>query len=135
MSLVMTTRRILLTKGLAALATVMAGSTLPGPSAAKSGKGGGNGGGGGGNGGGNGGGAGNANGNGKGNGASNGKSRSKDAPASAKPSAAPEATIRHRNGMRETLRDGRYELRDSRDRPIVNRPANDGDYQRLRRGP
>ena len=134
MSLVMTTRRILLTKGLAALAIMLAGSTLPGPSAAKSGKGGGNGGGGGGNGGGAGNGNGNGN-NGKGNGASNGKSRSKDAPASAKPSAAPEATIRHRNGMRETLRDGRYELRDSRDRPIVNRPANDGDYQRLRRGP
>ena len=41
--------------------------------------------------------------------------------------------VRHRNGFEEVLKDGRYEMRDNRGRPIVNRTAGPADYARLRR--
>lgn len=69
------------------------------------------------------GGGGNGNGNsGKGN---TGKSKAKAAKS-------PQAILRHRNGIQESVRGGRYEMRDAKGRRIVNRPANAADYQRLK---
>lgn len=68
-------------------------------------------------------------GNGKGNAgkSGNGKGKAK----ATKPAAA--LVIRHRNGIRESVRGGRYEMRDAQGRRIVNRPATGADYERLRR--
>jgi hypothetical protein len=41
--------------------------------------------------------------------------------------------LRHRNGIQESVRGGRYEMRDAKGRRIVNRPANAEDYRRLKR--
>lgn len=72
-----------------------------------------------------GGGGGNGNGNsGQGN---SGKSEAK----AAKP--APPLVLRHRNGIQESLRGGRYEMRDPKGRRIVNRPATGADYRRLKK--
>ena len=81
-------------------------------------------------------------GNGKGGGGRNGSGSSghgqgkpKSPPGTA-PAAAPtvpDASVRHRNGITETVRGGRYEMRDGRNRVIVNRKAKPGDYQRIRR--
>ena len=40
--------------------------------------------------------------------------------------------VHHPNGMSETLRDGRYEMRDARGRVIINRGAANEDLLRLR---
>jgi len=42
-------------------------------------------------------------------------------------------SITHSNGMTETIRNGRYEMRDAQKRVIVNRQATIIDYLRLRR--
>ena len=39
--------------------------------------------------------------------------------------------LRHRNGIQESVRGGRYEMRDAKGRKIVNRPATGADYRRL----
>ena len=44
----------------------------------------------------------------------------------------PNVEVLHRNGMKETVTDGRYEMKDSRGRTIVNRPATGADTTRLR---
>jgi hypothetical protein len=64
-----------------------------------------------------------------------GKGKAKDKPARSKtsPEPGPENVIRHGNGMQESIRDGRYEMRDARNRSIVNRRATQRDYQRLRK--
>lgn len=41
-------------------------------------------------------------------------------------------TVRHRNGLTERVSQGRYEMRDSRSRTIVNRRATPSDTSRLR---
>lgn len=46
----------------------------------------------------------------------------------------PNATRRYRNGMSETVRNGRYEMRDARGRSIINRPATLEDYRRVSTG-
>ncbi|OWW04216.1 hypothetical protein ATY81_17290 [Rhizobium sp. R72] len=114
--------------------------------AAKGGNGGGgNGGGGGGgnsggnsgnsNGGGNGGGNGNGGGTGGGNGNSNGNSSSgsatKGSAADADDTAGSVMEVRHRDGMSELIRNGRYIMRDARGRTIVNRRATSADETRL----
>jgi len=110
-----------------------------------SGNGGGNGGTGNSNGGGNGG-TGNSNGggNGKGNGGSSASPNAGPAGAATAPAedgsvGASSRTLRivHRNGITETIRAGRYEMRDARGRVIVNRPATKRDVTRLsqRRAP
>jgi hypothetical protein len=43
-----------------------------------------------------------------------------------------EADIAHENGMRETIKEGRYEMRDAQGRTIVNRPATALDYLRFK---
>lgn len=73
------------------------------------------------------GGGGKGGGNGKGN-AGKGKA-AKGKPA--KPNVA--VILRHRNGIQESVRGGRYEMRDAKGRRIINRPANAADYQRLKR--
>jgi hypothetical protein len=40
-------------------------------------------------------------------------------------------SVVHRNGMREMIRNGRYEMRDAQGRRIVSRPATGADYSRL----
>lgn len=119
----MTTRRNLIMKAVAALAIGIAGPLALGQAEAKAGNGGGGGGKGGG---GKGGGAG-----GKGGGAAKGKG--KPAKASTVSPGLPNVTVLHRNGMRETVRNDRYEMRDARNRPIVNRRATVRDIQRIRR--
>ncbi len=99
-----------------------------------------------GNGGGNGKGGGNGNGGGSGNGNSNsggGNSRSGasgsgstgNTPAGTGTRATEDAggsiDIRHKNGITETLRGGRYIMRDSKGRTIVNRRATSSDSRRL----
>ncbi|MCR5857996.1 hypothetical protein [Mesorhizobium sp. J428] len=70
-------------------------------------------------------------GNGKGNAGKSGTGKGKGKARASKP-AAP-LVIRHRNGIRESVRGGRYEMRDAQGRRIVNRPATGADYERLRR--
>lgn len=41
--------------------------------------------------------------------------------------------VRYSNGMREEIRDGRYEMTDVQGRIIINRPATETDYARLLR--
>jgi hypothetical protein len=64
-----------------------------------------------------------------GKGAGNNAAPSSAAPASTGLSG--DLSVIHRNGMREMIRDGRYEMRDAQGRPIVNRPATRADYSRL----
>jgi hypothetical protein len=119
----MTTRRNLIMQAVAVLAIGIAGPLSLGQAEAKAGNGRGGGGKGGG---GKGGGAG-----GKGGGAAKGKG--KPAKASTVSHGLPNVTVLHRNGMRETVRNDRYEMRDARNRPIVNRRATVRDIQRIRR--
>ena len=120
---------------------------------AKSGNGGGNGnGGGGGSGGGgngggsdNGGGNGNSGGNGNGNGNSGGKANNSGQSSSTGSAAKSQTdaddatneaggalTVRHKDGISETVQRGRYVMKDSKGRTIVNRDATVADEQRLR---
>lgn len=48
--------------------------------------------------------------------------------------APPNLPLHLKNGFEEEIDGGRYELRDSRGRRIVNRTAQASDYERLRRG-
>lgn len=50
----------------------------------------------------------------------------------AKAAKSPQAVLRHRNGIQESVRGGRYEMRDAKGRRIINRPATGADYRRLR---
>jgi len=146
---------IVLSLGSVALASVPAahpgwsldvvGTALAKSGNGNNGNGNGNGGGNSGNGGGNGG-TGNSNGggNGKGNGGSSASPNAGPAGAATAPAedgsvGASSRTLRivHRNGITETIRAGRYEMRDARGRVIVNRPATKRDVTRLsqRRAP
>ncbi|MFH1795430.1 MAG: hypothetical protein ABIK36_17580 [Pseudomonadota bacterium] len=70
---------------------------------------------------------------GKGGGNGNGNSGKGNAGKSkAKAAKSPQAILRHRNGMKESVRGGRYEMRDAKGRRIVNRPATGADYRRLK---
>jgi len=101
--------------------------------------GGGNGGGNsGGNGGGNGNGGGGNNGNGGGNGNGNGNSNENRSGGNSKASRASEdddgdgeAGIRHKGGITEQVRKGRYIMKDARGRTIINRRATSADKQRM----
>ncbi len=146
---------IVLSLGSVALASVPAahpgwsldvvGTALAKSGNGNNGNGNGNGGGNSGNGGGNGGnGNSNGGGNGKGNGGSSaspnaGPAGAATAPAEDGSAGASSRTLRivHRNGITETIRAGRYEMRDARGRVIVNRPATKRDVTRLsqRRAP
>lgn len=146
---------IVLSLGSVALASVPAANPgwsldVVGTALAKSGNGNngngnGNGGGNSGNGGGNGGnGNSNGGGNGKGNGGSSASPNAAPAGAATAPAEDGSASassralrIVHRNGITETIRAGRYEMRDARGRVIVNRPATKRDVTRLsqRRAP
>jgi hypothetical protein len=85
-----------------------------------------------GNAGGNGGNGGGGNGNGKaGQGSAGGNANSGRAN-SRGPGPTVEADIAHENGMRETIQNGRYEMRDAQGRTIVNRPATALDYLRFK---
>ena len=146
---------IVLSLGSVALASVPAahpgwsldvvGTALAKSGNGNNGNGNGNGGGNSGNGGGNGGnGNSNGGGNGKGNGGSSASPNAGPAGAATAPAedgsvGASSRTLRivHRNGITETIRAGRYEMRDARGRVIVNRPATKRDVTRLsqRRAP
>lgn len=91
------------------------------------GSGNGGGGGGGGKGGGPGGGKGNAAGRGRGRGIGSEAARGQQ-----RAGAAANVSIVHANGMRETIQDGRYEMRDAQGRTVINRPATIVDQVRLR---
>ncbi|WP_429119017.1 hypothetical protein [Ensifer sp. KUDG1] len=107
------------------------------------GNGGGNGGNGGGNSGGNGNGGGNngnGNGNGGGNGNGNGNSNENRSGGNSKASRSSEdaddegegeAGIRHKGGITEQVRKGRYIMKDARGRTIINRRATSADKQRM----
>lgn len=108
------------------------------------GNGGGNGnGGGGGNGGGSGGGNGNGGGTGNGNGNGNGRGNAPDTDARENSSqngaggqqSGQTLEVRHSNGITETLRRGRYSMRDNKGRVIVDRPATGKDRSRFQTSP
>jgi hypothetical protein len=82
------------------------------------------------------------NGNGNGGGKSNGSSKSDDgtgssatssAGAQAREGADGSIDVRHANGITETLRGGRYVMRDSKGRTIISRLATTADARRLSR--
>ena len=108
--------------------------------------------GGGGNGGGNGGGSGGGNGGGNGNGGGSGNSgsgnnaggnssRSASSPAASSTEVGAKATedsdgsinVRHANGITESLRSGRYVMKDAKGRTIISRQATANDARRLSR--
>jgi hypothetical protein len=88
---------------------------------------------GGGNGNGNGGGKGNGSGggSGKGSGSAKGSASSGSSNLSGSGQKSGSAVVRHGNGLEETIVRGRYIMKDSRGRTIVNRPASPADDQRL----
>jgi hypothetical protein len=91
-----------------------------------------------GNGNGNGGDNGNGNGGGKGNGSSKsdggtGSSATSSAGAQAREGADGSIDVRHANGITESLRGGRYVMRDSKGRTIISRLATTADSRRLSR--
>ncbi|AYM65679.1 hypothetical protein [Agrobacterium fabrum] len=109
------------------------------------GNGGGGGSGGGGNGGGSGNGGGNGNSGGNGNGNSDGKANNNDQSSGTGSAAKSQTdaddatneaggslTVRHKDGISETVQRGRYVMKDSKGRTIVNRGATVADEQRLR---
>ena len=83
------------------------------------------------NGNGNGGGKGNGSGDGKGSGSAKGSASSGSSNLSGSGQKSGSAVVRHGNGLEETIVRGRYIMKDSRGRTIVNRPASPADDQRL----